>query len=48
MIGRPAPSLIEQPMQEDQMVDRLFWIANLGVMVAIVVLGGVAMVYVAG
>jgi hypothetical protein len=33
---------------EEQMVDRLFWIVNLGVMVPIVVFGGVAMAYVAG
>jgi hypothetical protein len=30
------------------MVDRLFWIANLAVMVAIVVFGGVAVAYVVG
>lgn len=30
------------------MVDRLFWLANLAVMVAIVVFGGVALAYVAG
>ena len=30
------------------MVESLFWIANFGFMVAIVVLGGVAMAYVAG
>jgi hypothetical protein len=33
---------------EDQMVERFFWMANLAVMVGIVVLGGVAMAYVAG
>jgi hypothetical protein len=30
------------------MGEQLFWIANLGVMMAIVVLGGVTMAYVAG
>jgi len=30
------------------MVDRLFWIANLAMMIAIVVGGGVAVAYVAG
>ena len=33
---------------EGPMVDRLFWIANLAVMIAIVVFGGVAIAYVAG
>lgn len=33
---------------EEQMVDRLFWMANLAVMVAVVVFGGVAVAYVAG
>jgi hypothetical protein len=33
---------------EEQMVDRLFWMANLAVMVAVVVFGGVALAYVAG
>jgi hypothetical protein len=32
--------------REDQMIERLFWTANLAVMVAIVVGGGVAIVYV--
>ena len=30
------------------MVDRFFWIANLAVMVALVVFGGVALAYVVG
>jgi hypothetical protein len=33
---------------EDRMFERLFWMANLVVMVAIVVTAGVAMAYVAG
>ena len=31
---------------EEQMIDRVFWTANLAVMVAIVVFGGVALAYV--
>ncbi len=33
---------------EGQMFDRLFWMANLAVMIAIVLSGGVALAYVAG
>lgn len=33
---------------EGQMFDRLFWMANLAVMIAIVVCSGVALAYVAG
>jgi hypothetical protein len=34
--------------REDQMGERLFWMANLAVMVAIVVCGGVVIAYVVG
>jgi hypothetical protein len=33
---------------EGQMIERLFWITNSAVMVAVVALGGVAIGYVAG
>jgi hypothetical protein len=42
------PYLSSETVAGGQMVDRIFWMANLGVMVGIVVLGGVAMAYVAG